>query len=116
MIHHPPIDEEHEKKSHESIKAAFDAGYTLFDLSDVDSDGLVEEVFGRTLKEVSGMRDRIEIATKCGIREKGDPDKDVPHRYDLSKEHITRSCEASLKRMGVDCIDLYQLHRPDYLM
>ena len=116
VIHHPPIDEEHEKKSHESIKAAFDAGYTLFDLSDVDSDGLVEEVFGRTLKEVSGMRDRIVIATKCGIREKGDPDKDAPHRYDLSKEHITRSCEASLKRMGVDCIDLYQLHRPDYLM
>ena len=58
MIHHPPIDEEHEKKSHESIKAAFDAGYTLFDLSDVDSDGLIEEVFGRTLKEVSGMRYR----------------------------------------------------------
>ena len=78
VIHHPPIDEEHEKKSHESIKAAFDAGYTLFDLSDVDSDGLVEEVFGRTLKEVSGMRDRIVIATKCGIREKGDPDKDAP--------------------------------------
>ena len=42
VIHHPPIDEEHEKKSHESIKAAFDAGYTLFDLSDVDSDGLVD--------------------------------------------------------------------------
>ena len=56
------------EKSHESIKAAFDAGSTLFDLSDVDSDGLVEEVFGRTLKEVSEMRDRIVIATKCGIR------------------------------------------------
>ena len=78
VIHHPPIDEEHEKKSHESIKAAFDAGYTLFDLSDVDSDGLVEEVFGWTLKEVSGMRDRIVIAPKCGIREKGDPDKPLP--------------------------------------
>ena len=82
----------------------------------MDSDGLVEEVLGRTLKEVSGMRDRIVIATKCGIREKGDPDKDAPHRYDLSKEHITRSCDASLKRMGLDYIDLYQLHRPDYLM
>ena len=78
VIHHPPIDEEHDKKSHESIKAAFDAGYTLFDLSDVDSDGLVEEVLGRTLKEVSRMRDRIVIATKCGIREKGAPDKDAP--------------------------------------
>ena len=77
VIHHPPIDEEHEKKSHESIKAAFDAGYTLFDLSDVDSDGLLEEVFDRTLKEVSGMRDRIVIATMCGIRERGDLDKDA---------------------------------------
>ena len=79
MIHHPPIDEEHDKKSHESIKAAFDAGCTLFNLSDVDSDRLDEEVFGRTLKKVSGIRDRIVIATKCGIREKGDPDKDAPH-------------------------------------
>ena len=98
MIHHHPINEEHENKSHESIKAPFDAGYTLFDLSDVYSDGLLGEVFSRTLKEVSGMREQIVIATKCGIREKGDPDKDASHRYDLSKDHITRSCEGSLKR------------------
>ena len=78
VIHHPPIHEEHEKKSHESIKAAFDAGYTLFDLSDVDSDGLVEEVFGRTLKEVSGMRDQIVIATKCGIAKRATRTRTTP--------------------------------------
>jgi len=61
MIHHHPINEEHENKSHESIKAPFDAGYTLFDLSDVYSDGLLGEVFSRTLKEVSGMREQIVI-------------------------------------------------------
>ena len=56
------------------------------------------------------------VTTKCGIRKEGDPDKDSPHRYDLSRDHIVHSCEASLKRMDIDCIDLYLLHRPDYLM
>ena len=116
VINHAPIDEEHEKKSHKAITTAYEAGYTLFDLADIYSDGLVEEVFGRTLREVSGMRENILIATKCGIRQKGNPSKESPHRYDLSREHILNSCEASLRRMEIDCIDLYQLHRPDYLM
>ena len=116
VITHPPIDDEHEKRGHDAITAAYEAGYTMFDLADIYSEGLVEEVFGRTLKGVSGMRDNIAITTKCGIRQKGDPDKGSPHRYDLSRDHIVRSCEASLKRMDIDCIDLYLLHRPDYLM
>lgn len=116
VIHHPPIDEEHEKKSHKSIQAAYEAGYTLFDLSDIDSNGLVEEVFGRTVKSISGMRENIVVATKCGIREKGNPKKSDPYRYDLSKNYIISACDASLKRIGIDCIDLYQLHQPDYLM
>ena len=116
VINHPPIDDKHEKKGREAIAAAYEVGYTLFDLADIYSDGLVEEVFGRTLKEVPGMRDNIIITTKCGIRKKSDPENEAPYRYDLSREHILRSCEASLRRMGVDCIDLYQLHRPDYLM
>ena len=116
VITHPPIDDEHEKRGHDAITAAYEAGYTMFDLADIYSEGLVEEVFGRTLKGVPGMRDNITVTTKCGIRQKGDPDKGSPHRYDLSHDHIVRSCEASLKRMDIDCIDLYLLHRPDYLM
>ena len=77
VINHAPIDEEHEKKSHKAITTAYEAGYTLFDLADIYSDGLVEEVFGRTLKEVSGMRENILIATKCGIRQKGNPSKEL---------------------------------------
>ncbi|MAE31217.1 MAG: aldo/keto reductase [Verrucomicrobiales bacterium] len=116
VITHPPIDDEHEQKGREAITAAYEAGYTLFDLADIYSEGLVEEVFGRTLKEVSGMRDSITVTTKCGIRQKGDPDKDAPHRYDQSRDHIVASCDASLKRMGLDCIDMFLLHRPDYLL
>src|SRR2546422_11025888 len=98
-----------------AVAAAFEAGYTLFDLADIYCEGACEKIFGQTLKEVFGMRKRVLIATKCGIRKKGDPNPDSPYRYDFSAEHIVRSCEQSLKRLGVETVDLYQLHRPDYL-
>jgi len=98
-----------------AIIAAYEAGYTHFDHADIYGNGLGEEIFGRVLKEVHGMRDRILIGTKCGIRWKGDPDAAAPHRWDFSREHILRSCEGSLRRLGVDRIDLFMLHRPDYL-
>jgi predicted oxidoreductase len=96
--------------------AAFEMGYTLFDHADIYCDGEAERVFGEVLKEVGGMRDQILIATKCGIRKPGDPKPDAPYRYDFSADYILRSCEGSLRRLGVEVIDLYQLHRPDYLM
>src|SRR5437879_7884257 len=98
-----------------AVIGAFECGYTLFDLADVYCDGVCESIFGQALKEVSGMRQRVLIASKCGIRKKGDPNADSPYRYDFSAEHIVRSCEQSLKRLGVETIDLYQLHRPDFL-
>lgn len=61
------------------------------------------------------MRDQIVIATKCGIRFPDDPIAGAPYRYDFSSDHIFRSCDASLKRLGVDHVEIYQLHRPDYL-
>src|SRR4051794_3525343 len=96
--------------------AAFEAGYTLFDTADIYCRGVCEKILGETLRRVKGMRERIIIATKCGIRFPGDPDPGSPHRYDFSAEHIRRSCEASLMRVGVQTIDLYHLHRPDVLM
>ncbi|MBI3192641.1 MAG: aldo/keto reductase, partial [Pedosphaera parvula] len=98
-----------------AVIAAYEAGYTLFDHADIYCAGRAESAFGAVLKEVSGMCERVLIATKCGIRMAGDPAADAPFRYDFSAGHIRRSCEASLKRLGVDCIDLYQLHRPDWL-
>jgi predicted oxidoreductase len=104
-----------EADARKAILAAYDAGYTLFDHADIYSDGLAEWVFGRLLREKKDLRDKIVIASKCGIRRAGDPSPGAPYRYDFSKEHIVKSCEESLKRLQTDRIDLYQLHRPDYL-
>lgn len=103
-------------RGRQAVLAAYDAGYTLFDHADVYCDGVAESIFGQVLKKVPGMRARVAIATKCAIRKPGDPNARAPFRYDFSAEHIIKSCERSLKRLGVDVIDLYQLHRPDYLM
>ena len=98
-----------------AVLAAWEAGYTHFDHADIYGNGLGEEIFGRVLRDVPGMRDRVLIGTKCGIRWKGDPVPAAPHRWDFSRAHIVRSCEGSLRRLGVERIDLYMLHRPDYL-
>ena len=99
----------------QAVIAAYEAGYTLFDNADVYGRGEAERIFGQALREVPGMRDRILIGSKCGVCRQGDPKPDSPYRYDFSSGHVIWSCEQSLKRMGVETIDLYQLHRPDYL-
>lgn len=99
----------------EAISAAYEAGYTLFDLADIYSRGAAEAAFGAALREVPGMRDRILITTKCSIRFVDQPEPGDPYRYDCSESHILRSVEGSLKRMGIDTIDLLLLHRADYL-
>lgn len=98
-----------------AILAAYEAGFTLFDNAEIYCRGVCEEILGRALREVSGMRERVLIATKCGIRVPGDPNPEAPKRYDFSGEYIVRACEGSLKRLGIESIDLYMLHRPDFL-
>jgi predicted oxidoreductase len=98
-----------------AVMAAYEAGYTLFDNADIYCRGEAERILGAVLKEVSGMRDRILVATKCGVRPAGTPQPDSPQRWDFSYEHIVYSCEQSLKRLGIETIDLYLLHRPDFL-
>ncbi len=95
--------------------AAFEAGYTLFDNADIYCRGEAELILGEVLKEVSNMRDRIQILTKCGVRPPNYPVAGSPHCWDFSTDYILRSCEGSLKRLGVETIDIYMLHRPDYL-
>jgi len=113
-----PKDVTDEMRQHgaQSIIAAYEAGYTLFDHADIYGQGTCEEVQALAFKELPEMRDNIVIATKCGIRFPGDPAPESPHRYDFSKDHIIWSCEQSLRRLGVETIDIYQLHRPDLLM
>jgi len=103
-------------RGRQAVLTAYETGYTLFDHADIYCGGEAEKLFGQVLAEVSGMRERIVIATKCGIRKPGDPDPEAPYRYDFSADYIIRSCEGSLRRLGIEIIDLYQLHRPDYLM
>lgn len=98
-----------------ALIAAYEAGYTLFDGADIYGGGQAEEILGKTLRAVSGMRERILITSKCGVRHAGSPGPDAPGRYDFAPDYIVQSCEASLRRLGVETIDLYMLHRPDYL-
>jgi predicted oxidoreductase len=95
--------------------AAYDAGYNLFDHADIYAQGLCESIHGKVLRENPSLKAQTLLVTKCGIRWAGDPSPDATHRYDFSYEHIVWSCEQSLKRLGVESIDVYLLHRPDLL-
>lgn len=98
-----------------AILAAWEAGYTLFDNADIYCGGQAERILGEALKEAPALRQGSVIATKGGIRTGLDPRPGSPARYDFSAPHIIRACEASLQRLGIETIDLYMLHRPDYL-
>lgn len=109
------IDEEKKKQAETAVMTAVEAGFTLFDHADIYCDGEAESLFGETLKKQPELRDKILLASKCGIRFAGQPDPLSPYRYDFSKDHIIRSCEGSLKRLGTDHLDILMLHRPDFL-
>ncbi len=97
------------------VETAFDAGYNFFDHADIYGDTTCETIFGRALKLHPGWREQMVVATKCGIWFANRPNPGDPARYDFSYEHIVRSVEDSLARLGIGTIDLLQLHRPDYL-
>ncbi len=99
-----------------AVRAALDAGYTIFDHADIYADGQCEALFGEVLEETPGLREEIFIVSKCGIRFAGEPAADDPQRYDFSKAHVLESVEGSLGRLGIDSLDLLLLHRPDFLM
>ncbi len=88
-------------------RRAIEAGINFFDTADMYSRGVSEEVTGRALKE-HGVREELVIATKVFF-----PYDDRPNRGGLSRKHIVEGCEASLRRLGIDAIDLYQIHRFD---
>jgi aryl-alcohol dehydrogenase-like predicted oxidoreductase len=88
-------------------KAALDGGINFFDTADMYSLGLSEEVTGRALRSMSNLEELV-IATKVHF-----PMNDRANMGGLSRKHIVQACEASLKRLGVGAIDLYQIHRFD---
>ena len=100
-------------EARDKVVAAVDLGMTLVDTADIygfDGEsgfGDAETLLGEVLSSTPGLRDRIVLATKGGIR--------PPLPYDQSPEYLVAACRASLERLQVDCVDLYQVHRPDLL-
>ncbi len=100
------LDEEH---SRPYIQRALESGINFFDTADVYSNGMSEVVVGQALRDFAPSRDEIVIATKVHF-----PMGPGPNDRGLSRKHILSSIDASLKRLGTDYVDLYQIHRWDY--
>lgn len=91
------------------IQRALDLGITFFDTADVYSLGVSEEILGRALRDFGPSRDRVIVATKVHSVMGDDP-----NQRGLSRKHIFHAIDDSLRRLGMDYVDLYQIHRFDY--
>jgi aryl-alcohol dehydrogenase-like predicted oxidoreductase len=89
------------------FRLALEQGINFFDTADMYSLGVSEEVTGRALRAMA-KREEIVLATKVHY-----PMSDKPNMSGLSRKHVVQACEASLRRLGVETIDLYQIHRFD---
>src|SRR5579863_8086127 len=98
-----------EEESRPFIRRALELGINFFDTADMYSDGVSEEILGRALKDSGTSRDRLVIATKVF-----NPMGDDPNQRGLSRKHIFHAIDDSLRRLGTDYVDLYQIHRFDY--
>lgn len=97
-----------EEASRPFIQRALELGINFFDTANMYSKGVSEEVTGRALRDFAS-RDQVVLATKVFF-----PINDQPNQGGLSRKHIMQAVEDSLKRLGTDYIDLYQIHRWDY--
>jgi aryl-alcohol dehydrogenase (NADP+) len=98
-----------EEEGRPFIKRALELGINFFDTADMYSQGVSEEILGRALKEFGPSRDRVVVATKVFF-----PMGDDPNQRGLSRKHILHAIDDSLRRLGTDYVDLYQIHRFDY--
>ena len=99
------------------IEACLERGITTIDQADIYGGYEAEELLGNALRAAPGLRDKLEIVTKCDIVAPmgRHSDKRVKH-YDTSRQHIAQSVDQSLKLMGIEQIDLLLIHRPDPFM
>jgi len=97
-----------EEESRPFFKQALDAGINFFDTADMYSNGASEEVTGRALKKLGIRREEVVIATKVY-----NPTGESPNERGTSKKHVRHAIDASLRRLGLDYVDLYQIHRFD---
>jgi aryl-alcohol dehydrogenase (NADP+) len=91
------------------FRKAWDIGINFFDTADMYSDGVSEEVLGFALGELAIPREQVVVATKVF-----NPMGPTANEKGLSRKHITQAIDASLKRLRLDYVDLYQIHRFDY--
>jgi aryl-alcohol dehydrogenase (NADP+) len=97
-----------EEASRPFFRRAWEAGVNFFDTADMYSDGASEEVLGRALRELAIPRERVVVATKVF-----NPTGPSVNERGLSRKHIAHAIDASLRRLGLDYVDLYQIHRFD---
>ena len=97
-----------EDESRPFFRRALELGINFFDTADIYSLGVSEEILGRAIKEIGPGRDKVVIATKVFQAMGTDPNE-----QGLSRKHIRHSIDASLRRLGTDYVDLYQIHRFD---
>jgi aryl-alcohol dehydrogenase-like predicted oxidoreductase len=97
-----------EEQAEPVVRAAVEAGVTLFDTADVYSDGASEEITGRLLRKLFAQRDDYVLATKVYY-----PTGAGPNDRGLSRKHVLSAIDLSLRRLGTDHVDLYQIHRFD---
>jgi 1-deoxyxylulose-5-phosphate synthase len=97
-----------EAQSFPFFQQAWEAGINFYDTADIYSDGVSEEVTGRAFKKLGLRREEIVVATKVF-----NPMGGSPNEKGTSKKHIKHAIEASLRRLGMDYVDLYQIHRHD---
>jgi predicted oxidoreductase len=106
-----------ESKIEQLIQTSLDADITTFDHADIYGDHSNEEIFGNVLKKNPGLRNKMEIVTKVGIKFcSGRRPKTWVKHYDTSKEHILWTADNSLKLFNTDRIELLLIHRPDPLL
>ena len=110
-----PITADERRNAQRLVETALAHGITLFDHADIYARGKSEQVFGDVLRASPGLRAKMVLQSKCGIRFADDP-PGAPQRYDFSHAHIVASVEGSLARLGVDHLDILLLHRPDPLV
>ena len=97
-----------EEASRPFFRRAWEAGINFFDTADMYSDGASEEVLGRALRDLAIPRERVVVATKVF-----NPMGPTANERGLSRKHIRHAIDASLRRLGLDHVDLYQIHRFD---
>src|SRR5512133_2920805 len=98
-----------EDESRPFFRRAHEAGINFYDTADMYSLGVSEEILGRALRDLGAKREHVVVATKVF-----NPMGDDPNERGLSRKHIMHSIDASLRRLGTDYVDLYQIHRFDY--